>query len=153
MHKNLFGNEATVQAFFELLYAAFSSASLMVSIPVLHSFTRIIQAKRPVYADVMTSMMASLLGTCSSRLVRYEAFPQDTDNPTVLFLNDDFETLPEQHAFLGNYRRYCVMIIENIAKTRTQEALQHILDQTAYMLSNVPEVTREYYEDSDIDRC
>jgi exportin-5 len=44
-----------------------------------------------------------------------------------MFLNEDIDTVPERHAFVGNYRRYCSSIIEAIVQKRPQEAIPHIL--------------------------
>jgi exportin-5 len=44
-----------------------------------------------------------------------------------MFLNEDIDTVPERHAFVGNYRRYCSAIIETIVQKRPQEAIPHIL--------------------------
>jgi len=47
-----------------------------------------------------------------------------------LFLLEDTDTVPERHAFLGNYRRYSSQIIESIVRLTVSNALQHILSQT-----------------------
>ena len=74
---------------------------------------------------------------CSQRLVRYEAFPDDSNDPTIIFLNDDIDTLPERHAFLGNYRRYCVDVVEVIVRKTPLEALRHILEQATELLKTL----------------
>jgi hypothetical protein len=37
---------------------------------------------------------------------RYTSWTESED-PTVQFLVEDIDTVPERHAFVGNYRRYC----------------------------------------------
>jgi len=84
----------------------------------------------------MGERLALLLGISSQRLIRYESFLQRSDLPVIAYLNEDFETLPELHAFLGNYRRYCHNIIEGIACAMPQEAVTYILDQTVRVVES-----------------
>jgi exportin-5 len=55
--------------------------------------------------------------------------PEDTDDPSLIFLLEDIDTIPERHAFLGNYRRYSVQIIELIVRQKQSEAIYHIMSQ------------------------
>ncbi|KAI4849421.1 hypothetical protein E4T44_03358, partial [Aureobasidium sp. EXF-8845] len=75
-------------------------------------------------------------GTCSQRLIKYESLSHE-ELPVILYLNEDFENPPELHSFLGNYRRYCITVIENIAYYMPQEAVGHILDQTVQMVNTI----------------
>ena len=82
----------------------------------------------------MINLTEQLLEVCSSRLIRYESFPEDTDNQTIMFLNADFDTLPEKHAFLGNYHRFCHNLIELIVENHAQAALPHLLQRASMQL-------------------
>lgn len=82
-------------------------------------------------------MVGGLLETCCARLIRYESLPEDTEDVTLQFLNEDIDTVPERHAFLGNYRRFCADIIEVLVRRTPVEAMQHILGQATHMLSNL----------------
>lgn len=115
---------------------AFQHDSLLVSIPVLHSFTKLLVAKNPTISSAMGQRVAVLLGTCSQRLIKYESLSHE-ELPVILYLNEDFENLPELHSFLGNYRRYCIAVIESIAFYMPQEAVGHILDQTVQMIDTI----------------
>lgn len=77
----------------------------------------------------MNPLIAPLLEMCSSRLIRYESMPEDSENPSLSFLLEDIDTIPERHAFLGNYRRYSAQIIELIVRQKRSEAILHILGQ------------------------
>lgn len=101
----------------------------MVSIPVLHSWARLLRHPSIRDSAHVTQSIGPLLETCSHRLVRYEALPEDPKNATLHFLNEDIDTVPERHAFLGNYRRYCVDVVEVIVRKTPIEALHHILGQ------------------------
>lgn len=111
--------------------------SLTVSIPVLHAFSKLLASERIGNLDLVTALVPSLLGTCTERLVRWESLPADSENPTVVFLNEDIDTTPEKHAFVGNYRRYCSSIIETTVQKRPEEAIGHILGVVSGNLDNL----------------
>lgn len=123
----------------QLLVHVAQSQSLMVSIPVLVAWNVILgrgSLGEGALRDnsMVTSVIAPLLELCCSRLVRYENLPDDSNDPTYLFLMEDTDTLPERHAFLGNYRRYSSMIIENIVQLQLNEAISHVLTGTEDVL-------------------
>lgn len=130
--------DADISAFFDLLVAVLQSKSLVVSIPVLHSWTKLMSIQDQTVTDIVLQALGTLVETCSSRLLRYESFPSETDDEILQLLNDDFDTIPERHAFLGNYRRYCVSVITNITRMRPLEALTHVLGQMQQMLDSGP---------------
>tara|TARA_R110002003_G_scaffold1679_3_gene23421 strand:- start:9600 stop:11411 length:1812 start_codon:yes stop_codon:yes gene_type:complete len=82
-------------------------------------------------------MIGGLLETSCSRLIRYESLPEDTGDITLQFLNEDIDTVPERHAFLGNYRRFCADLIETLVRWIPVEATEHILGQATNILSNL----------------
>jgi exportin-5 len=55
--------------------------------------------------------------------------PEESEDPSLIFLLEDIDTIPERHAFLGNYRRYSIQIIEYIVRQKKSEAVYHILGQ------------------------
>ncbi|KAK5172953.1 karyopherin [Saxophila tyrrhenica] len=125
-------------AFFDLLLLVLQHKSLHVSIPVLHSWTKLMASQDDAIVEIVVKALGVLIQTCSSRMLRYESEPEDSEDETVQFLYDDFDTMPERHAFLGNYRRYCTTVIQSIAKTRPLEALSHVLGQMREMLEAGP---------------
>ncbi|KAL7932413.1 armadillo-type protein [Trichoderma chlorosporum] len=126
--------DASPEGFLQLLLQVVQNQSLMVSIPVLVSWTRLLANKVIGPSDIVTSMIGPLLEVCSSRLVRYENLPQDTTDPTFLFLMEDTDTIPERHAFLGNYRRYSSQVVEIIVQLKLVDAISHILRRTEQIL-------------------
>ena len=126
-------------SFFNLLLDTLQNPSLVVSIPVLHAWTRLLRSRAVSSSDEVTRLIPVLLETCSRRLLRYEALPDDTDDVTFLFLNEDFDTIPERHAFLGNYRRYCVEVVEIIVRLKPFDAMYHILGQAERLFQNLYE--------------
>ncbi|KAH5342083.1 hypothetical protein HBI60_216870 [Parastagonospora nodorum] len=111
--------------------------SLVVSIPVLHCWTKLLRSPVVRENDTIKSMIAGLLETSCSRLIRYESLPEDTEDVTLQFLNEDIDTVPERHAFLGNYRRFCADMIETLVRWIPVEAMEHILGQATNVLQNI----------------
>ncbi|RAK96179.1 karyopherin MSN5 [Aspergillus ibericus CBS 121593] len=126
-----------LQFFFHLTVSVIQNQSLTISIPVLHVWSKLIASERIGNTDLVTGLVPSLLGICTERLIRWESFPADSESPTVAFLNEDIDTVPERHAFVGNYRRYCSSIIETIVQKRPQEAIPHILSGVDANLDNL----------------
>ena len=111
--------------------------SLSVSIPILHCWSKLLQKEAVWQFPALHQQIGPLLETCSERLVRYESLPTDSEEPAVLFLNEDIDTIPEKHAFLGNYRRYCSDIVQTIVLQKPMEAVPHILSQTESALNSL----------------
>ncbi|KAG9230263.1 armadillo-type protein [Amylocarpus encephaloides] len=105
------------------------SQSFVVSIPLLVTWTRLLRSDTIGGSPTITPLIAPLLELCSSRLIRYDNMPEDTNDPSLILLLEDIDTLPERHAFLGNYRRYSTTIIELIVRQKQFEAIYHILSQ------------------------
>ncbi|KAF4632023.1 hypothetical protein G7Y89_g6104 [Cudoniella acicularis] len=112
-----------------LFLAIAQSPSFVISIPVLVTWTRLLRSDTIGGSPTMTPIIAPLLELCSSRLIRYESMAEDSDDPSLVFLLEDIDTIPERHAFLGNYRRYCITVIELVVRQKQSEAIYHILSQ------------------------
>jgi exportin-5 len=127
-----------LEGFLHLLLLITQSQSMVVSIPVLVTWTRLLNHRSlgPSIAD-SPAFIGPLLEVCASRQIRYESLPEDTQDPTFLFLLDDTDTVPERHAFLGNYRRFSAQVIESIVQLKISEAFQHILGQTENVLQHL----------------
>ncbi|KAH9861878.1 hypothetical protein IAQ61_010079 [Plenodomus lingam] len=122
---------------FGFLYDIMRNPSLVVSIPVLHCWTKLLRSRIVRDSEVVNSMVGGLLETCCARLVRYENLPEESEDVTLQFLNEDIDTVPERHAFLGNYRRFCADVVETLVRRTPVEALEHILAQATSMLQNL----------------
>ncbi|KAI9816501.1 MAG: hypothetical protein M1827_001633 [Pycnora praestabilis] len=125
--------------FLNLLFSILRNQSLLISIPVLNTWVKLLKSDTIGGSDAVSPLVGSLLETCSQRLFRYEALPDDSVEPSFLFLNEDIDTVPERHAFLGNYRRYCVQVVEIIVRRKPFDAMYHILGQVDDMLENLYE--------------
>lgn len=124
-------------AFFNFMINIMQHQSLTVSIPVLHLWSRLLGINKIGGSEIVVAQTPSFLNVCTQRLIRWESFPLDSEDPTVQFLVDDIDTIPERHAFVGNYRRYCSSIIENITQRRPQEAVREILGKVDSNLDNL----------------
>ncbi|KAM0380843.1 hypothetical protein ACHAPY_005038 [Fusarium culmorum] len=129
--------EAAKDEFLGLLVQIVQHQSLMVSIPVLVTWTRLLSNRLIGPGEHVSPLIPPLLETCSSRLVRYENLPEDTQDPTFLYLMEDTDTVPERHAFLGNYRRYSSQIIEAVVQLKLVDAIPHILNRTEELLQHL----------------
>ena len=129
--------EAASSEFLQLLVQVTQNPSLMVSIPVLVSWTRILSHRSLGPSELVSPLIGPLLEVCSSRLVRYENLPETSTDSTYLFLLEDTDTIPERHAFLGNYRRYSSQVIEHIVQLRLVDAASHILGRTEQILQTL----------------
>ena len=127
--------------FFQLTIRIIQHSSLVVSIPVLHTWAKLLRSDQTVDLAATGSVIGPLLNITSQRIIRYELFPEDSDEPSVIFLNDDIDTVPERHAFLGNYRRFCYQIIESVAQRRPREAISHILSEVDSFLDRIESET------------
>ncbi|KAK5995776.1 Protein MSN5-like protein [Cladobotryum mycophilum] len=128
---------AATEGFLQLLLQVAQSQSLMVSIPVLVTWTKLLANRNIGPSNLVSPVIGPLLEICSSRLVRYENLPESTSDPTYIFLLEDTDTLPERHAFLGNYRRYSSQIIEAIVQLKLVDAVSHILGRTEHILQHL----------------
>ncbi|KAJ6157769.1 hypothetical protein N7470_005361 [Penicillium chermesinum] len=113
--------------FFDFMINIMQNESLVVSIPALHLWSRLLTINKLNELDFVVAQTPNFLNICTQRLIRWKSLSTDSDNPTVQFLIDDIDTVPERHAFVGNYRRYCSSIIESITLKRPKEAVSEIL--------------------------
>ena len=129
--------DSDLSGFFHLLLNIVKNQSLHVSIPALHLWVKLLDSEKIGGSPTVTSLIPDLLETCSHRLIRYEALPEDSDHPSIMFLNEDVDTMPEKHAFLGNYTRFCNQIVETIVQAQPADALYHILGQADKVLDHL----------------
>ncbi|KAJ5111277.1 hypothetical protein N7532_001812 [Penicillium argentinense] len=129
-------NRLDLPRFFNFMVNIMQHQSLTVSIPALHLWSKLLSITKIAMSEFVLELTPSLLNICTQRLIRWESLPADSDDPTVQFLVEDIDTLPERHAFVGNYRRYCSSIIESVTRIRP-EAVRDILNQVDENLNNL----------------
>lgn len=133
----LIPQDSGLSGFFNLLLDIVKNQSLHVSIPALHLWVKLLSSEKIGSSPAVSTLIPDLLETCSHRLVRYESLPEDSSNPSIVFLNEDVDTMPERHAFLGNYTRFCNQIVETIVQAQPADALYHILGQADQVLDHL----------------
>ncbi|KAI3339352.1 armadillo-type protein [Ustulina deusta] len=131
-------SQVDFMGFLQLLLLITRNQSLVVSIPVLVTWCRLLNhhGMGPNIAAT-AAVIGPLLEVCSTRLIRYESLPEDSEDPTIRLLFEDTDTFPERHLFLGNYRRYASQVIETIVHLKVSDAMQHILGQTENVLAHL----------------
>ncbi|KAI9724251.1 MAG: hypothetical protein M1828_003675 [Chrysothrix sp. TS-e1954] len=137
---------ADVPAYVAFTLEILQDSSLVVSIPVLYLWTQLL-ASHQTLDHLLRPHISILLEICSRRTIRYEALPAQYEDDTIRFLNEDFEILPEKHAFVGNYRRFCSDIVERIVRQNPSDAMKHIIGQADGILQSVPEFERSLDRD------
>ncbi|KAL9005035.1 MAG: hypothetical protein Q9188_002184 [Gyalolechia gomerana] len=123
--------------FLRLLINVAKNNSLQVSITALHVWVKILSSEKLASSTPVASFIGELLEVCSQRVIKYEALPDDSPNPSIIFLNEDLDTMPERHAFLGNYMRFCKTIVERIVQQQPADALYHILSQAEQVITHL----------------
>ena len=134
---NIIPQDADLPYFLDLLLRIVQNESLHVSIAVLHLWIQLLDSDSIGDSPPVMSLIGPLLEICSQRLLRYEALSEDSDIPAILFLKEDIDTIPERHAFLGNYARFCKDIVNCIVQKEPLDAIVHILGQTDQALSRL----------------
>ncbi|KAL8737698.1 MAG: hypothetical protein Q9181_001416 [Wetmoreana brouardii] len=134
---SLIPDEDGLDSFFGLLMNIAKNNSLQVSITVLHVWVKVLGSEKLVASAPVASRVGELLEVCTQRVIKYEALPEDSPNPSIIFLNEDLDTMPERHAFLGNYMRFCKTIVERIVQQQPADALYHILGQAEQVISRL----------------
>ena len=129
--------QSEVTSFLDLLLNILRSQSLHVSIPILHLWVKLLNSDMIGNSRPVIDLIGPLLEICSQRLIRYEALPEDSSLPSMIFLNNDVDTMPERHAFLGNYARFCNQIVESVVQKKPFDALYHIIGQADEVLSHL----------------
>ena len=129
--------DAAVDSFLHLMVQVVQHQSLMVAIPAVVTWTKLLRNKEIQPGERFSAMVGPLLEVSVSRLVRFEHRPEDTNDPSLLVLMEDTDTLPERHAFLGNYRRYTAQVIEAIVELKLFDAVTHILSTTDEVLQHL----------------
>ncbi|KAF2148856.1 hypothetical protein K461DRAFT_232319 [Myriangium duriaei CBS 260.36] len=138
-------DENHVVMFYQFAIDIFKSNSLLVSIPVLHNLSQTLAIKQPKIIPIIQQGASQMFDTCVERMIKFESLSKDTEHPILSYLRDDFETMPEMHAFLGNYRRYCSKVVEHLSEERPISAVQYLLQQATATFKSVEQLRESTY--------
>ncbi len=134
--------------FLHLLIAMAEHDSLIVSIPVVHSWVKLLEVPSWRKAPVVLQCIGPLLQVSSQRLIQYDQLPEDTQNPVVIFVNEEIELFPERQGFYLNYRKLCSAVVEWICYAQLEEAMQAVLKRADELLDEIQTVEQRL----DLDR-
>jgi exportin-5 len=123
--------------FFTLFLAVTRHPSLLVSTPLLQLWVRLLRSRSPEFSDIVQEAMAPLLELCSQRSVRWDTLPEDSTEPTLVFLAEDCDTMPQREALLQQYRQACVGVVELVVRKVPVDAIKHILGEAATFFQEV----------------
>lgn len=123
--------------FLTLLINVAQHDSLIVSIAAVHSWHKLIETWALKKPKAIEACVQPILQVAMQRILAYDMLPNDTEEPAVLFVNDEIELYPERQGFYLNYRRLCFAIVENISLTYLQDALGFILTSADQRLQEV----------------
>ncbi|KAI9787672.1 MAG: hypothetical protein M1839_000203 [Geoglossum umbratile] len=126
-----------LSGFLSLMLSIMNHQSMTVSLPVLNTWVKLLRSDATGPSNAFSPLVGPLLDICSRRLMKYESLPEDSNDPSLVFLLEDIDTMPERHSFVGVYRRYCVQVVETIVKRRPFDAMCHILAQTNHSLKTL----------------
>ncbi|KAF1988177.1 hypothetical protein K402DRAFT_329073 [Aulographum hederae CBS 113979] len=135
LHMAILDREVDIPHLLDVYFHGMSHPSLAVAIPFVHHLSRLLYFPTVSAHPKLQSSIAPLLTFCGGRLVRYEWFPESSEDVTYRFLCEDCDTVAEQHLFLGNYRRYSTEMIENLVGLVPRDAVPHVLQLTESVIA------------------
>lgn len=128
--------------FLRLLTTVAEHESLIVSIPVIHAWVKLLEVSSWRAAPAVWECIGSLLLVAAERLIQYDQFPEALQNSIVTFVNEEIELFPERQGFYLNYRRLCAAVVEWICFAQPDEALGRILGMVDTTLNDVQSAER-----------
>lgn len=117
--------------------------SLIVSIPMIHSWVKLLEVPSWRKTPAVSSCIGPILQVASERLIQYDQLPEDTQNPVVLFVNEEIELFPERQGFYLNYRRLCSAVIEWICYAQLENAMQAVLKRVDDLLDEIQAIEQQ----------
>ena len=114
--------------FMKMMAIMVEHPSLEVSMPIMYTMSKLYAEWHSKLRDALMMVMGPYIKVGTERLLRYDLFPEDSNEPSVLFSAYDSEDFPERHAMIGNYRKYCKTTVECIAERRPREASEYVIE-------------------------
>ena len=111
--------------------------SPIVSIAAVHAWVKLLEVPLWRRSPSIAQYVAPLLNVVCGRLLLYDQFPDDANEPAVTFVNEEIEIHPERMGFYNNYKKLCALVIEWICYTHLEQALDFLLVQVSKALDEV----------------
>ncbi len=134
---------ADIASLYPLFIAVTSNPSMSVSIHCLELWAHFVRHNKP-WSMIEAEHYNSLLEICRQRLVRYEVLPEGFQDDTWLFLQEDFDTITERHTFVGNYRKYCVEVVNQMIPRYPLAVTTHLLDEAKTLIGNLNQIGSDF---------
>jgi exportin-5 len=115
--------------FLEFMVEICQHESLIVSIPTTHAWVKILGSGKWRKSSSVAACVGPLLQFACQRTIQYDLLGDDSDEPAVIFVNDEIELSTERAGFFLNYRRLCYQIIELICYTHMTQAIPYLVSQ------------------------
>lgn len=146
LRPTLIPQSADLPSLFALFLAVAQHPSMLVSIALLHVWVRLLRLNDHRYTShaFVRDNFGPLLELCRQRLIRYESVPSGFEDDTLLFLREDFDTVPERHAFVGSYRKYCVEVVEFITLRYPVDVIQAVVNESKTQIASETKLNRDF---------
>lgn len=120
--------------FLQLTTAVAQHQSLIVSASGMQAWDVLLKNQDWLESQAVTQCIGPILGLAMSRAAQYNHFPEDSEEASVLFVNDFIELFPERQGFYLNYLKTCMSVIERICYAYLDQAIEHMLQETEQSL-------------------
>ena len=131
-------DELNVSAFLQFTINTAQHESLIVSIPAIHSWVKLLATPQWRRSPIIGPCVAPLLNVVCSRMIQYDQLPEgDKEEAEVRFVNEEIEIHHERTGFFMNYRRLCVSVIDWVCYTHLEQALEFILVRVTQTLTEI----------------
>ena len=130
--------------FLEFLTLVAEHESLIVSIPVVHSWVKILETPSWRIGPAVWKCMHPLLAAIAPRLIQYEQLPEHDQSSVGVFVNEEIELFPERQGFYLNYRRLCAAVIEWICFAAPEHTLREVIKETNSLFDNIESSERRF---------
>ena len=137
-------NAIDFSTFFAFMTKIAKHESLIVSIPAVHSWTKLLAQNYWRSSEAVNACMAPLLEFACSRTFQYDLLPDQDSQPCVMFVHDEIELFPERQGFFLNYRKLCCQIIELISYAHLGEAISHVITEVDGVLNQLQDGEKSF---------
>lgn len=136
--------DQNMSPFLEFMVEICQHESLIVSIPTVHAWTKILVSGKWRKSSSVAACVGPLLQFASQRTIQYDLMGDDSDEPAVVFVNDEIEISTERSGFFTNYRRLCYQMIELICYTHMDQAIPYLLSQVDAKLDQLQQADNTF---------
>lgn len=126
--------------FLEFMVEICRHESLIVSIPTTHAWAKILGSGKWRKSSSVAACVGPLLQFASQRTIQYDLLGEESEEPAVVFVNDEIELSTERSGFFISYRRLCYQIIELICYTHMTQAIPYLVSQVDTELDRLQQI-------------